>query len=566
MAERKLNLNAPLLSVRRFSSPVRATEVIKESKIVDSKLDRITAHNADSSLELVTEPVAVPFNWEQIPGRRKDACKTELLRAREGSVTSPRFPIRWVPGIVKNQDDKRLKLQTSVTLPKPSSALNNKAAAIDNGNVDDDDDDDDDKYSDALESLSGTDSCSMKCSVSGVSSSSDCAAVGKPSGTFSTDPQTRDFMMNRFLPAAKAMALEQSHHATTKKQSVAVEPQPRQIVMAARGDSSPNVRRYESALVPYYPPKDFGMEGSEEEGDECEDESVNLPTKACGFFPRLCFKNSVGLLNPVPGMKVRSLPSLSCSTQKAKKPSKAAPSPSRSISPFSRKSCSKDASRQQSPSRGAHSPRLAEVVNKLNSGSDSFNNAHDRQMAGRISPFSRRSGGLSPYRNSAPQSPFRGAGLSKEAEMFKASRPYLYCKGGSKSQELTPLHRMKQGASLVNLNPPTNEKTLYVDTSSVPSLSKRTTTPNPVRGESQALVCITGNESPLPLPKTPSESWLWRTLPAASARNSIDRGTSFQNKWLDSKSSKWETMVKSSYMHHDHVRYSEELIPQHLKI
>ncbi|CAN0853464.1 hypothetical protein LINGRAHAP2_LOCUS5639 [Linum grandiflorum] len=543
MDERKLNLNAPLLSVRRFSSPVRAAGAVKDNNIENPKLDRIhksTTPNTDSSLEQVTETVAVPFHWEQIPGRRKDGGggggKTELThRAREVSVASPRFPIRWVPGIVKNQDDKRLKVQTSVTLPKSSSALNYKEADIGNEN----EEDDDDKYSDALESLSGADSCSMKCSVS-----SDCA-MGKPSGTFSTDPQTRNFMMRRFLPAAKAMALEQSQYASTKKQQhVVVEPQPRQIEMAAPGDKSPTVRRWEYALVPYYPKDLEPDQGSEEEGDECDEQSVNLPSKACGFFPRLCFKNSVCLLNPVPGMKVRSLPSLSsCSTPKVKKPSK--PPSSRSTSPFSRKSCSKDVSCPETPSRGAQSPRLA------NGGSDSFNNAHDRQMAGRISPFSRRSGGLSPYRSSAPQSPF--SGLSKEAEMFKASKPYLYCKGGSKSQELTPVHRIR------HVPPPhTSGKTT--------THSKRTTTPELVRGEEslKALVCLTGKESPLPLPKTPSESWLWRTLPV---RNSVDRDTSFQSKWLDSKSSsKWETMVKSSYMHHDHVRYSEELIPQHLKI
>lgn len=73
-------------------------------------------------------------------------------------------------------------------------------------------------------------------------------------------------------------------------------------------------------------------------------------------------------------------------------------------------------------------------------------------------------------------------------------------------------------------------------------------------------------QSPLPpvLPKTPSESWLWRTLPSISSQNPFShlyRGASFQSKWQDSKRSstntKWETIVKSSYSHHDHVRYSE---------
>jgi hypothetical protein len=73
-------------------------------------------------------------------------------------------------------------------------------------------------------------------------------------------------------------------------------------------------------------------------------------------------------------------------------------------------------------------------------------------------------------------------------------------------------------------------------------------------------------QSPLApiLPKSPSESWLWRTLPSFSSQNSLShlhRGTSFQSKWQDtntpSTNTKWETIVKSSYLHHDHVRYSE---------
>ncbi|CAL1410387.1 unnamed protein product [Linum trigynum] len=602
MAERKLNFNAPLLSVRRFSSPVRGSEARGDVKAEDSKLDRrysLPAQNTDSSLEQVTEPVAVPFNWEQIPGRRKDGGGHGVAepRVREANYASPRFPIKWVPGIVKNHEDKKLKVHTpaTVTTQLKSSSLDHKVTGATettskgaNGNADNDDENEDDRYSDALESLSAADSCSMKCSVSGLSSSD--WPVVKPSGTFSTDPQTRDFMMSRFLPAAKAMALEQPQYATKKQPAPAVE-QPRQIVIKqVRRDKSPTVTRYESALVPYYPKDVEEPEEGEEECDEYDQESVNITSKACGFFPRLCFKNSVCLLNPVPGMKVKSLPSFSCSTGKPKKPSSKAPS--RSSSPSSKKA-SKENSRELKQRSGTQSPRF--------SGSESFNYASDKQMTGRISPFSRRSGPLSPYR-SAPQSPFRGTGprgLSKEAEMFKSSKPYLYCKGGSKSQELTPVHLIKQG----NNN---HLKTLYMDTvnsakasrpssgkelvlvpksrefgklgrteSSLKAAAKLNSPLDQLCADSKALVCVSGNDSgtdPLPplLPKTPSESWLWRTLPGVSSRSPFGRATSSQSKWIDSKttSSKWETMVKSSNVHHDQVRYSEELKPypsQHLK-
>jgi hypothetical protein len=73
-------------------------------------------------------------------------------------------------------------------------------------------------------------------------------------------------------------------------------------------------------------------------------------------------------------------------------------------------------------------------------------------------------------------------------------------------------------------------------------------------------------QTPLPpiLPKTPSESWLWRTLPSISSQkppSHLYQGTSFQRKWQDPKMSstntKWETIVKSSHLHNDHVRFSE---------
>ena len=64
---------------------------------------------------------------------------------------------------------------------------------------------------------------------------------------------------------------------------------------------------------------------------------------------------------------------------------------------------------------------------------------------------------------------------------------------------------------------------------------------------------------PPPLPRSPSESWLWRTIPSVSLRNSF--GSKAKAKNLDSKTSssstKWETIVKTSKLHHDHARYSE---------
>lgn len=73
-------------------------------------------------------------------------------------------------------------------------------------------------------------------------------------------------------------------------------------------------------------------------------------------------------------------------------------------------------------------------------------------------------------------------------------------------------------------------------------------------------------QSPLPppLPKTPSESWLGRTLPSVPSRNPFTHSyisSRFIPKIQDTKlpltNTKWETIVKTSYSRHDHSRYSE---------
>jgi len=77
---------------------------------------------------------------------------------------------------------------------------------------------------------------------------------------------------------------------------------------------------------------------------------------------------------------------------------------------------------------------------------------------------------------------------------------------------------------------------------------------------------VLSNSSPLPppLPKSPSESWLWRALPINTLKNSFmhsNQGTQSQAKRNGSNTSsgnvKWETIVKTSNLQHDHVRYSQ---------
>lgn len=652
MEERKLNFNAPLLSVRRYSTTAVASSDGENGKMVENSVSNrrysIPFYRTDLNLEQVTEPAAVPFMWEQIPGRPKDGGP-ELQHSDESPVT-PRLPPLRALDITKYPLAKE-----SDDLPRVvSCSLNENMSILDSSNEANDwkqqldIDNDDDVYSDALDTLSPTDSCSINCSLSGLSGSD--GQVVKRSGTFSTDPQTRDFMMRRFLPAAKAMALEPPQYAS-RKQPVAIE-QPRQVIKVVSEDRRPLVNK--SIFIPHY------GEDVEEEEEETEDEvdeyddSGNLSGKACGLLPRLCLNKSLCLLNPIPGLKVRTHSSASSSSD-VRNSGKAAYTESRSQT-VKKSQHAWDAVYKHQPESGVQSPKLMGIENKMTCGSNRFACLSDQQMASRSSPYRR---GISPYRNERPQSPFRGGGflgVPKEAENVRANKLNPYNRAGSKSQELFPHHTFKKGLGSLS---PAVEKTLYVDTVNFSKISdtkgqmgsvgknfqtsmesegiERTVTVDTAEDENRSetkvsgsieasrssysekilhpegqgdmeqclgldgelnqecksLVCTnvtaeTLNSScehksevddlgyinscseqsplPLPLPKKPTESWLWRTLPSVSSRNSFSNpngGTRFNPKKQDPKTpltnTKWETIVKTSYAHHDHIRYSEEL-------
>lgn len=326
MAERKLNINAPLMSVRRSSAtPPSFTEAKK--KILE-KRHTLQYYKSDMNSDQVTEPVAVPFNWEHIPGRRKGNGGSEPQPPKSTSITpSPRLPPGKSINPTKQSLEKESKAAYTFRPSNKSKSFNVSVVKIDfdkerkaekivesrRSNVkyydDSDDDDSNDAFSDALENLSPTESFSMNCSVSGVSGLENLDA--KKFGTFSTDQQTRDFMMSRFLPAAKAMTLQPPQYSS-KKQSVLVEQQPRDISKLVREEKLlPN--KHNTDIIPYT--GQCQDEESEDEGDDNEyDNSGNITAKGCGLLPQLHIRNSLCLMNPVAAMKMKNqvpLPSAS---------------------------------------------------------------------------------------------------------------------------------------------------------------------------------------------------------------------------------------------------------------
>lgn len=148
------------------------------------------------------------------------------------------------------------------------------------------DDDDDDVFSDALDTLS------LKHSVSGN------AEATKPPTASSEDPdQSRDFMLNRFLPAAKSMTMEQQQtdqYAMKRRPSPFMSKPVRQIRDIV---PAPTPKRYEYNTTPsYYQDTDDDDTSDEYYEDEA---SEYLSRRGCGVSPQLC----LGMLTSVHGLK-----------------------------------------------------------------------------------------------------------------------------------------------------------------------------------------------------------------------------------------------------------------------
>lgn len=303
MNEGKLNINAPLMSVRRSSATPPPSSTKPKRKILKNQ------QAMPMTLDQVTEPVTVPFNWEHIPGRSKgNNAGSKSQPPREPSITpTPCFPPGKSTNVAKQPLQKEPKFENKFR----SSSISNISSKIDCDkkqkdeklkNLEENDDDDDD-YSDAVETLSPTESFSMNCSVSGVSGLDNMDAKNKSRASSSTDKQAQDFMMSRFLPAAKAMALHlQPPQHAPRKQSVLVE-QPRDVTKLVGEEKKSFVNRHITDIIPY-----TGQfqeeEEEEEESDDETDDHANISAKGCGLFPRSCVKNSLCLLNAVPVTKM----------------------------------------------------------------------------------------------------------------------------------------------------------------------------------------------------------------------------------------------------------------------
>ncbi|MED6121294.1 hypothetical protein PIB30_028795 [Stylosanthes scabra] len=312
MEEKQLDFNQPILSVRRFSSTVVASENDNKRKTDKSsapKIPPLPVYKSDLKSGPVSNPGTVPFVWERSPGRPKEEGKSQTLPVG-GHVITPKLPPGRASKVEQKDSDKVPKatlftqsgIGSSVTSSQSCSSSDNKVTTkhdsikeIIQEKTSSGSEDGDEAYQDALDTLSRTESFFMTCSVSGLSAWDDQEL--QPSTSSSADQQARDFMIGRFLPAAKAMASETPQvQYTSKKPVVVVKEQPRLVKKVVNGETPRPLNPKWQKVMPYYA-QNIGREESEDESDD-SDIGENFAPKICGLFPRFC------LLNPMPGLRM----------------------------------------------------------------------------------------------------------------------------------------------------------------------------------------------------------------------------------------------------------------------
>lgn len=308
MEEKQLDFDQPLLSVRRASSTESSENNNKrKTEKAVSKRTRLPAYKSELKSGPVSNPGTVPFVWENTPGRPKDEGKLQT-RDIEEPLVAPKLP----PGRVlkvEQQDFDKIPKGTSVSQSRTGSTVSNSMSVASLGSKEENydsrnevvpekessgSDHEDETYVDALDTLSRTESFFMNCSVSGLSGCGDRDI--QPSESFSADQQARDFMIGRFLPAAKAMASETPHIQYASRKPVVRQEQPRQVRKVEGGAKPRPVDQKWQKVMPHYV-QDTGREESEDESDD-NDAYESYAPKVCGLFPRFC------LLNPLQGLRM----------------------------------------------------------------------------------------------------------------------------------------------------------------------------------------------------------------------------------------------------------------------
>ncbi|XP_004487253.1 uncharacterized protein [Cicer arietinum] len=572
MEEKQLNFNQPLLSVRRFSSTI-ASEADNKRKTTDNSLARrlpspLPSHNKS---ELKSGPVrnagAVPFVWEKTPGKPKhDETKLQQTHAVvEQSPVTPNLPPGRVPKLMQQDSDVVTDKRIGNTFSNSQNveSLDKKVMKHESskeGDSDSDDDDDDDgdgTYQDAVETLSRTESFFM----SGYDDQE--VQVQQQNGSFSSsEQQARDFMIDRFLPAAKAMISETPQYAS--KKTIVGQGQQKQMWKIGSTEKSSPLSQHRLKLLQH-------KEGSVFESDDSENYSTN--TAACGLFSPFC------LLNPMPGVRMANkvqnnascnLASSHIETTDEQHGKKSEDSKSdftkdreifshektKQVTNQHRRGCGESLACESTRLETSYDRPIVEKTLYV----DSVHNKIKFQTSHKGDDF----GNL--QRDSGNQ----GSDLDKD--LVSTSSPQIVeCKKIDDDDDILIKN--------YEFDIKSQSAAKWIDQEcNLASFKMEDDGDGKIDLESQCGMKLSNNdifdpasffEIPLVLSslKAPSESWLKRTLPAISTRNTSSHTNLASNIYSRSQiqktasvCNKCETIVNSSYVQHDHLLLREELL------
>ncbi|KAJ6830696.1 uncharacterized protein M6B38_351035 [Iris pallida] len=417
--DNRLDLDAPLLSVRRFAS-----EPDPYPYPTHNHRRPLPFYKSDLKSGPVRNPGVVPFLWERSPGHPIDPTRPAHPPAK------PSLPPGRIP-------------------PRPVSVRTHrselKPPEIQEKEEEEEEEEEEEDFSDALETLSRTESHFLNCSE---------PAAAEASGSFSTDPTVRDFMMGRFLPAAKAMATGSPHPSSKRPPTPA-----RTEDLRAPRDRPPPVSYQQGA---------YGGMGNcsvDDDDEDCYSEYNHgqLSMKGCGLIPKFCLKSSFCLLNPVPGMKAPPGRRLG--------PRRMVDGGGERVRAMQHSSLGQEEHEYSWDAVYKHkltqtnSPK-GEDRSKITSESDHLTNGSDSQTADGSSPYRRSNcGGISPYRNEASQSPFHeGKGFlgvpKREEKSPKSDGSECFEKQGDDYWVITPSPGSLLGSGSMS---PAAERTVHVD-------------------------------------------------------------------------------------------------------
>ncbi|KAM0823407.1 hypothetical protein ACQ4PT_070887 [Festuca glaucescens] len=414
---------------------------------------RPPCHKPDLNSGPVRHPGAVPFVWEQSPGRPKSvrtrrpapsspAPSSHHPRQSEdegaGGATpyhdalgerdhAPPYPVPAAASPPNRAAER--KVEWAEADAKAPEALLSVADVL--RNQDEDAGDDEERFSDAQDTLSRTESFTVNCSVSGLSGvPPDRPAAGAAAPP---DPDARGFMMDRFLPAAQAVAVGSPQYTFRKAGAAATGSSAREHAHASwRTGGDDDRARRTPVQLPYqhlppnylscnYPRREEPVEEDDDDDDDYDVQSTRgFASKGCGLLPGLCVKTSLLLLNPVPAMKNgkargrgrgRGLPS--------KGRGQNAPSPLARSSQNKNHGCDSNGRYWEEVYRHKLEQKYVQQAedkrSKMTSESNHLTFWSDSQTVDGSSPFHQSiGGGASPYRRDVALSPSRTANGSFE--------------------------------------------------------------------------------------------------------------------------------------------------------